>query len=472
MQSSMRADRIIASRSKGLGWLMGLASLALGGCSADISRFDFPVFGLTEKTDAAPRAPGSSRLSPKNYNSPSSSEDLPPPLASGANPGNRVANAYDPVPPAAAPAPAYDPAPTRPVAAPRPQANTKRAAPGPGPGVVVEVAAGDTLYRIAQRHRVSMDALMKANNLSGPSIRVGQKLILPASGQRGRAGHPSVTAAGSAGQVATAPVAPAAAGPPARAPVVAAVEPIPADGLYQVRQGDSLSIISHRFKVSQGELLRLNGLTDPSKIRLGQSLRLIDAAAGAAPPVQPRAISPVAETASPSQASPPPAPRVAALGKSATGPATRTDAVDDTIPAGRPVAASPPALGATAKFRWPVTGRVIAGFGKRTDGSKNDGINLAVPAGTEVGAAEAGVVLYAGNEMKNYGNIIIIRHDSTWVSAYAHADEMLVKRGDRVARGQIIAKAGKTGQVDQPQLHFELRQASQPIDPTPYMEKN
>ena len=126
----------------------------------------------------------------------------------------------------------------------------------------------------------------------------------------------------------------------------------------------------------------------------------------------------------------------------------------------------------SSKLRWPVSGRVIAGFGGRPDGTHNDGINMSVPLGTEVHAAEGGVVAYAGSELKGYGNLVLLRHDNGWVTAYAHNDELIVKRGDKVKRGQVIGKAGKTGTVDQPQVHFELRQGSKPVDPTPFMEKS
>jgi murein DD-endopeptidase MepM/ murein hydrolase activator NlpD len=120
-------------------------------------------------------------------------------------------------------------------------------------------------------------------------------------------------------------------------------------------------------------------------------------------------------------------------------------------------------------FRWPVKGRIVSAFGTRPDGGHNDGIDLAVPQGTSVMAAENGVVAYAGNELKGYGNLILIRHANNWVSAYAHNEEILVKRGDKVRRGQIIAKAGASGSVTQPQVHFELRKGSRPVDPTKFM---
>ena len=125
--------------------------------------------------------------------------------------------------------------------------------------------------------------------------------------------------------------------------------------------------------------------------------------------------------------------------------------------------------GAMPSFRWPVRGRVIAGFGNKPNGTQNDGINLAVPEGTPVKAADDGVVAYAGNELKGYGNLVLIRHSNGYVSAYAHASELPVKRGDTIKRGQVIAHAGQTGSVTSPQLHFEIRKGSTPVDPTQFL---
>jgi murein DD-endopeptidase MepM/ murein hydrolase activator NlpD len=143
-----------------------------------------------------------------------------------------------------------------------------------------------------------------------------------------------------------------------------------------------------------------------------------------------------------------------------TGPAKRVASVDQ-LPAPDPMSGN--------SFRWPVKGRIIAGFGAKPDGGHNDGIDVAVPQGTSVKAAENGVVAYSGNELKGYGNLVLIRHANNWVSAYANNEELLVKRGDKVRRGQIIAKAGATGAVSQPQVHFELRKGSRPVDPTKHM---
>jgi murein DD-endopeptidase MepM/ murein hydrolase activator NlpD len=125
--------------------------------------------------------------------------------------------------------------------------------------------------------------------------------------------------------------------------------------------------------------------------------------------------------------------------------------------------------GSLPGFRWPVRGRVIAAFGPKSNGVQNDGINLAVPEGTPIKAAEDGVVAYAGSELKGYGNLVLVRHSNGFVTAYAHASDILVKRGETVKRGQVIAHAGQTGNVTSPQLHFEIRKGATPVDPSQYL---
>jgi murein DD-endopeptidase MepM/ murein hydrolase activator NlpD len=126
-------------------------------------------------------------------------------------------------------------------------------------------------------------------------------------------------------------------------------------------------------------------------------------------------------------------------------------------------------VGALPSFRWPVRGRIIAAFGPKPNGLQNDGINLAVPEGTPIKAADDGVVAYAGNELKGYGNLVLVRHSNGFVTAYAHASEILVKRGEEVKRGQVIAHSGQTGNVTSPQLHFEIRKGATPVDPAQYL---
>jgi murein DD-endopeptidase MepM/ murein hydrolase activator NlpD len=112
---------------------------------------------------------------------------------------------------------------------------------------------------------------------------------------------------------------------------------------------------------------------------------------------------------------------------------------------------------------------VIAGFGSPVGGAANQGINLAAPAGTDIRAAEDGVVIYAGNEIKTLGNLLLLRHRDGFLTAYAHAQSFAVKPGDMVRRGQVVAKSGQTGTAGTPQLHFEIRKDHAPVDPAQYL---
>jgi murein DD-endopeptidase MepM/ murein hydrolase activator NlpD len=120
-------------------------------------------------------------------------------------------------------------------------------------------------------------------------------------------------------------------------------------------------------------------------------------------------------------------------------------------------------------FNWPVSGRIISTFGPASGGTHNDGINVSAPEGTTVAAAETGVVAYAGNELRGFGNLLLIKHDGGWVTAYAHNQVLLVKKGDHVRRGQAIARVGSTGGVGSPQLHFELRSGTKAVDPLDHL---
>ncbi|OWJ62061.1 hypothetical protein BWR60_30400 [Inquilinus limosus] len=136
----------------------------------------------------------------------------------------------------------------------------------------------------------------------------------------------------------------------------------------------------------------------------------------------------------------------------------------------RPPAATQAPARAGGRFAWPVTGSVIAGFNAPLAGKPNQGINIAAAAGTPIKAAGPGVVAYAGNELRGYGNLVLIQHGDGLVTAYAHAASLSVKKGDQVGAGQTIGTVGQTGAVDQPQLHFEVRKNSQPVDPKQYLQ--
>ena len=116
-------------------------------------------------------------------------------------------------------------------------------------------------------------------------------------------------------------------------------------------------------------------------------------------------------------------------------------------------------------FVWPVSGEIISNFGGPANGERNDGINIATPMGTPIHAAASGTITYSGNELKDYGNLVLIKHEDGYVTAYAHADRLTVAKGDTVTKGQIIGYAGQTGDVSTPQLHFEIRHGTQPVNP-------
>ena len=120
-------------------------------------------------------------------------------------------------------------------------------------------------------------------------------------------------------------------------------------------------------------------------------------------------------------------------------------------------------------FVWPVSGEIISNFGGPANGERNDGINIATPLGTPIHAAASGTITYSGNELKDYGNLVLIKHEDGYVTAYAHADRLIVARGDVVSRGQVIGYAGQTGDVSTPQLHFEIRHDTQPVNPKPLL---
>lgn len=134
------------------------------------------------------------------------------------------------------------------------------------------------------------------------------------------------------------------------------------------------------------------------------------------------------------------------------------------------VMAQPPSR--SGGFAWPLAGRLVSKYGPKAGGLHNDGINIAAPKGTPVRVAENGVVAYAGNELRGFGNLLLVRHADGWMTAYAHLDRLLVGRGETVRQGETIATVGKTGAVDAPQLHFEIRRGSQAFDPLVYLPRS
>lgn len=316
------------------------------------------------------------------------------------------------------------------------------------------VLAGDTVYTVSQRYNLPLREIISVNSLQAPyTLRSGYRLKLP---------------------------------PP---------------NDYKARPGDTLNGISRTFGVSVSEMARLNNLSAPYTIERGQIIRLpapqpavveqgfasaapmpsfeeatvttglkvgsVESEVLAPPPgsMEAAAVSP-AVLATPAQTS---------ASQTATGfppqPAVQAPAKVQPVSATLPSAIAPkiPARTGTGRFMRPVDGNVISGYGPKEGGLHNDGINIKAPKGTAVRAAENGVVAYTGSEMSGYGNLVLIRHADRWMTAYAHMDKTLVKKGDTVKAGQSIGTVGATGQVDSPQLHFEVRKGTQAVDPSKYL---
>ncbi|GMO58871.1 MAG: hypothetical protein Ta2D_04650 [Rickettsiales bacterium] len=121
------------------------------------------------------------------------------------------------------------------------------------------------------------------------------------------------------------------------------------------------------------------------------------------------------------------------------------------------------------RFVWPIKGKIVSSFGNKKNGLVNDGMNISAAKGANFVAAEDGVIAYVGNELRGYGNIILIKHSNNWISAYAHCDEITVAKGDKVKRGQVIGKVGETGNVNAPQLYFSLRKGREAVDPMKHL---
>jgi murein DD-endopeptidase MepM/ murein hydrolase activator NlpD len=262
-----------------------------------------------------------------------------------------------------------------------------------------------------------------------------------------------------------------------------------------IQRGQSLSEIAQNYHVPMRVIAEANGLSPPYRIKTGRSLIIPGAAPPHAPeaPVSVAALSPSRPDAAASapvverpaaawpekptvidaplapraalSPSPPPVPTVPSTAAAAVPPAIPSVPAAPASPPEPPTAANLAPPGGSGAFIWPVHGNVLATFGSRSDGTHNDGINIGAARGSTVQAADAGVVAYTGNELRGYGNLILVKHAGGWISAYAHCDQILVKRGEKVSRGEVIARVGSTGNVGEPQLHFELRRGNHPVDP-------
>jgi murein DD-endopeptidase MepM/ murein hydrolase activator NlpD len=224
--------------------------------------------------------------------------------------------------------------------------------------------------------------------------------------------------------------------------------------IHVVRAGQTLHSIAHIYHKPVTVIARANNLRVDTRLKAGERITIPDIKeASQATPVR-------AETSN--------SPATSNVAMADSSQTARVVEPAPTMSSQEAVKNAEPA-GSLPGFRWPVRGRVIAAFGPKPNGVQNDGINLAVPEGTPIKAAEDGVVAYAGSELKGYGNLVLVRHPNGFVTAYAHASDILVKRGEAVKRGQVIAHAGQTGNVTSPQLHFEIRKGATPVDPAQYL---
>ena len=304
--------------------------------------------------------------------------------------------------------------------------------------------------------------------------------------------------------------------------------PIPAprhDVRLTVRPGQSVRGLAHAYHVPEQTIIAANHLAPPYKIKIGQDLLIPGALESPVqqaslppktmydvpPPVAPVppaiATAPVPLAPTPMAAAPPPAaaptpqpihdiislddPPPAAPSKAIAFPDPPPRDARPAPPSVSPPTFAPPPQGSSrepsaadearaddtapstalhgGRYPWPVRGRVLASYGVAAGGAHNDGINIAAPKGAPIAAIDGGVVAYAGNELRGYGNLVLVKHPNGFISAYAHCEELLVKQGEKVNRGQVIAKVGTTGGVSEPQLHFELRRGKRAVDPREFL---
>jgi murein DD-endopeptidase MepM/ murein hydrolase activator NlpD len=346
----------------------------------------------------------------------------------------------------------------------------------------IVVRDGETINGIAQHYKVPADVIMKVNGLSATKgLKTGQKLVIPAYAYSSKA-EPKVADAKPAkdgkhdlpatapDKVAVLPQQPklkegkSAAQVDASAAASQPKEPKPAQvakatgaaGTYTVQSGDTMSSIARKTGVGVVALKQANGMKD-GLLKIGQTLKVPAGGTATVASAKPAKVDPVTTATTQEPAKATPSETLASYTPPKKDAKVIQQAEDDD-------AVAPDATG-IGKMRWPVRGKVISGFG-----SGKDGVDIAVPTGTPIKAAENGVVIYAGDGLKEFGNTVLVRHENGLVTVYGHASSIEVQRGQKVKRGQEIALSGMSGTTDSPKLHFEVRKNSAPVDPTGYLE--
>jgi lipoprotein NlpD len=274
------------------------------------------------------------------------------------------------------------------------------------------VRSGDTLSGIARRTGASISAIANANDIPPPYV-IQPGLVLD----------------------------------------------IPAGRYHEVQRGETGIAIARSYGVDWSQVATLNRLEEPYILRAGQRILLPSTTAVASMTREQRAaafsldIDDIVTGGEPALAE-----------NEQAAPPTRT--AQQVLPADAAVRSSANFAG---QFGWPLTGQILSPFGRGTEGQRNDGINIGAVRGTPVLASADGVVLYAGDEIQVHGGLVLLSHGDGWITAYGNMEDLQVTRGQRVERGQTIARAGDTGQADQPQLHFEIRRNRQPVDPAQHL---
>ncbi|WP_332681742.1 LysM peptidoglycan-binding domain-containing M23 family metallopeptidase [Bosea sp. (in: a-proteobacteria)] len=426
---------------KSLGRLVSVCALAAGlGACSEATRFTEAPFSNPFRTAQAPAARDPATTGSIGRSSPQQASANPYGSAPVAAAGGVRSQ---PLPPPASAAALRSAPVSAPVSAPSPAVVGSASGWSAQGGTPIVMAHGENLDTISGRYGVPRSALMSVNGLSGTEVTPGTRIVVPVYNVGG-AQTASRQAMPSEGRSDANRLAP----PPAARPAGNVLRPA---GTAEA-------------KAQAAAETRAKAAADAKAMSESRARFAAEAKAKAA-------ARPVAE-AKPSApavaAKPKAAPQVASLPPEQK-PLAKPAPEPKTAPEPQTTASLPPKTEEPASgtdFRWPARGRVIAGYNGK---GGNEGINIAVPEGTPVKAAEGGVVAYAGSELKGYGNLVLIRHPNGYVSAYAHNGELSVKRGEQVKRGQVVAKSGQSGNVNSPQLHFELRKGSTPVDPVPYL---
>lgn len=393
-------------------------------CSMDVTRFDSNPFQNRQDTTASiPPQQNNAQLPAQvpGHQLPQRNHVETQPL----NNPQAPANAYQPKSVPAAPAPQ---AKQKQLNAPSTTAAVNANDWSWDGGRAITVRQGETVYSLSRKYNVPAEVILRANNLhSATLIQPGQRLVIPV---RRTAAAPAIQNA-----------------PDANAPA----------NVHTAASGDTIYSLSRKYGVTPQAIASANNLTLSTHLRIGQQIRIPAATPIAnTPATQPRNVNAVPQQAPQriTQNENMPAPENVGVVRTVTPPA---------------VTETPRAPNAAPTFHWPVRGRILSAYGRKPNGQQNDGINVSVPEGTPIRASEDGVVAYAGNELKGFGNLILIRHADNWVTAYAHLGTIDVKKDQKVKRGEVIARAGQTGGVTSPQLHFEIRKGSNPVDPEKHL---